>query len=148
MKDATTKEGFRNGIIARAMNSCKHFNGIHNKQCQAGIQYKEDYSMRIPCIPSKTDKRQAWECSLYCVSTREEAEAEADKYERAYNTTIVARSAAKEHAKILGLKRGNGGVGQLKCPCCEDGFINYSVASFNGHMHARCSTKDCVFWME
>lgn len=43
-------------------------------------------------------------------------------------------------------KRGVSGV--MDCPCCDGGKLSYSRASCNGHVHARCSTKDCVAWME
>lgn len=64
-----------------------------------------------------------------------------------WEKVIAGMAAAKQHAKSLGLKRGSGGRGQCKCPNCE-GEISYSVASVNGHMHARCSTPQCVSFME
>jgi len=139
---------FRETTIRRAMTTCRHFNGIQNKQCEAGVTYRVDLSMRLPCIPSMTDKRESWKCDLFEVMTQTEAEAEADEWERVYVRNIEARQAAKDHARRLGLGRGHGGVGSLKCPCCDDGHIRYSVASVNGHMHAACTTKDCVRWME
>lgn len=40
------------------------------------------------------------------------------------------------------------GAGKMKCPVCHEGELQYSRGSYNGHVHARCSTKDCVAWME
>jgi transposase-like protein len=37
--------------------------------------------------------------------------------------------------------------GKIKCPICEAGDLRYSIG-FNGHVHARCSTANCVQWME
>lgn len=40
------------------------------------------------------------------------------------------------------------GGGELPCPVCNAGTLRYSRASYNGHVHASCSTTDCVRWME
>jgi hypothetical protein len=40
------------------------------------------------------------------------------------------------------------GQGSIKCPICNLGELRYSRASYNGHVHARCSNKTCVSWME
>ena len=37
---------------------------------------------------------------------------------------------------------------EIKCPGCEDGIVRYSISSSNGHISAKCSTKDCVSWIE
>jgi hypothetical protein len=41
-----------------------------------------------------------------------------------------------------------GEEGTIPCPVCKTGTINYSIAKINGHVWARCSTKDCVCWIE
>jgi len=53
-----------------------------------------------------------------------------------------------EHAKQQGLRKGKGGVSSVSCPKCKTGTIDYSVASFNGHIWGKCTTKDCVRWIE
>lgn len=40
------------------------------------------------------------------------------------------------------------GAGKLPCPICETGTLSYSRSGSNGHVWARCSTKNCVSWME
>lgn len=50
-------------------------------------------------------------------------------------------------AKAAGFGKGKGGDGNCRCPICEN-FIFYSVASINGHIHAKCKTPDCVSFME
>jgi hypothetical protein len=37
---------------------------------------------------------------------------------------------------------------KMQCPICKTGTLLYSRAECNGHIHARCDTKDCVSWME
>ena len=36
--------------------------------------------------------------------------------------------------------------GTIVCPICDSDALEYSVA-YNGHIHARCNTKDCFFVM-
>lgn len=50
-------------------------------------------------------------------------------------------------AKRLGLGKGKSGAGNIKCPVCT-GDIRFQVSSHNGHVMARCSTENCVSWME
>lgn len=40
------------------------------------------------------------------------------------------------------------GSGEMACPVCNGGKLQYSRSGYNGHVHARCSTADCVAWME
>ncbi|MBW7895159.1 MAG: hypothetical protein H3C27_08595 [Opitutaceae bacterium] len=40
------------------------------------------------------------------------------------------------------------GAGEMVCPICETGRLRYSRSSYNGHVHADCSTVGCVQWME
>jgi hypothetical protein len=39
--------------------------------------------------------------------------------------------------------------GEVKCPICEEGQIVYTYAgAYNKHISAKCSTTDCVNWIE
>lgn len=40
------------------------------------------------------------------------------------------------------------GQGEMLCPACKTGTLSYERSSYNGHVCARCSTDDCVRWME
>jgi hypothetical protein len=35
----------------------------------------------------------------------------------------------------------------IRCPVC-DGRLHLSQSSYNGHVYAKCETKDCASWME
>lgn len=99
-----------------------------------------------PC-PSTLEQRRkiAQEMQSDLVRNQDDAEKEADeRIER----TAKARYTAKEDAKANDFRKGRGGMGAVACPCCNSGVIRYSVASYNGHMHGRCSTAGCVSWME
>ncbi|QHH99207.1 hypothetical protein [Acinetobacter dispersus] len=36
----------------------------------------------------------------------------------------------------------------IDCPICKTGELNYRISSYNGHIHAKCTTDECVCWME
>jgi hypothetical protein len=56
--------------------------------------------------------------------------------------------AAHEDAKKRGLGRDKGGSGDVVCPRCKRGRVNYSVSATNGHIWGACSTAGCASWME
>lgn len=37
---------------------------------------------------------------------------------------------------------------RCKCPHCQDGMINATLAGPKKHIHARCSTPECTVFME
>ena len=61
---------------------------------------------------------------------------------------LSAVVSAHEDAESKGIKKGKGGVSEMACQTGCGGTLRYSVASVNGHMHASCTTDDCVKWME
>lgn len=46
---------------------------------------------------------------------------------------------------IIATKQGSG---EIDCPICKTGKLRFSVARSNGHVHAHCSTRLCMSWME
>jgi len=133
------------------MTKCVHFNGIQNKTCRAGVNYHELLGNGVGCfarMPCTCDPNPSVACDKIQLMTREEAEADVDLWMARMEANGVAVKAAHDDAKAKGFKRGQGGVSSLKCPTCPDGTLKYSVASVNGHMHARCTTKGCHSWME
>jgi hypothetical protein len=40
------------------------------------------------------------------------------------------------------------GAGEMSCPVCNKGTLRYSRAAYNGHVHAHCTSGNCVSWME
>ncbi len=140
--------------IAFGMDACQHFHGIQRPLCGAGINIRllvggpdAGWAARLPCFLSDAPK-----CEVTCESrklaTREEAELEVVKQEQEMDHFLKVHRGAKDHAKAKGLGRGNGGTGEFPCPSGCGGTLRYSVASVNGHMHGRCSTKGCASWME
>jgi len=136
------------------MGLCIHFRGIQHDLCGAGINIRQlvggddfGWGIRIPCLV-----RDAKTCSVTCESrilpTREQAEATVDECDKLLKRTMLAVTLAHEHAKTNGLGVGHGGMSSLPCLLECGGSLKYSVAGINGHMHARCTTKGCVSWME
>lgn len=55
---------------------------------------------------------------------------------------IAARAAVIENTE------GRRGIkGRIDCPSCE-GQLAYSVSESDGHIWGRCSTKECVEWLD
>ena len=148
------KQRDRDLSIKGEQHTCKHFTGIHRDVCKAGVTYRTlvggpdlGWATRIPCIVSTLTKEPV-SCEQREYPTVEEATAEVDAHEAAIERTMQAHRAAHDDAKAKGLKAGHGGAGSCPCPVSEKGRISYAVASYNGHMHARCETEGCVSWME
>lgn len=59
---------------------------------------------------------------------------------------MIARKAITDKEGKMRPKKDIYGV--IKCPLCEHGDIDYSISSYNGHIHAHCTTVNCVSWME
>lgn len=137
---------------------CKHFNGIGislrkgdsgDKSCDAGVNYRQlvgnddaGWSNRLPCY-----KKWSCENTVACDKFEEPTPEEIAAYEAWVNkrieNTFAARTAIVEHTK------GKRGVsGEIDCIVCESGKLRFSIASCNGHIHAACTTKDCLSWME
>lgn len=65
---------------------CRHFNGIQNDKCEAGVPYKqflyENYN-KFPCHP-KEDGTLTGACPLFEFHTAEEIEAEEQRVAKAF----------------------------------------------------------------
>lgn len=126
---------------------CKHFNGISNQCCDAGINYKalsRDLEWRLPCIPTHTDKRQLAQCEHFTEPTADEVakdRAEFDAHMDKMRLVMVGIAPLRKEYK------GKGYAGIIECPACK-GRLHLKISSYNNHAHGRCETPDCVNWME
>jgi len=152
---------------------CIHFNGTQNEVCGAGHIYRnlarpisaeeaawhnENYpdmpmadtaiAKRIPC----KSRNGVCTCSDYRLPTQTEMDEHEARMEASVNKTIqqigiVRPTIIADIESRDGLDRDVQGV--IDCPICEVGRINYGYAgAYNGHIHAKCSTDDCMEWME
>lgn len=135
---------------------CKHFTGIgrggvdeSKDACKAGVVYatvtiKGSGFAGIPCFR----EGESVPCEKRCFPTPEEVAAEVAEHNASWERLELGIGAASEDAKRRGFKKGNGGGAFVTCPVCKTGDLYYTVASYNGHMWGRCSTKDCVAWTQ
>lgn len=142
----------RERSILRIMSTCVHFTGIQHEKCKASVNYHDQFGDGPGCfadIPCTTafNKGPTKECPKVRYTTRDEAIGEQDERDAHTKKAMQAMVAVQDDAKEKGLGKGNGGAGELKCPLCPDGMLRYSVAGYNGHIHAGC-TNGCVSWME
>jgi len=132
---------------------CKHYRGMHEKDtCEAGVAFvtlehhgTKEFHASCPCFgPEQTGR-----CESKVYPTAEEiAEDDRQMAERFANIGKAREAIVVDCGGPW--KRGMGGSsGAIDCPVC-DGVetLQYSRAGYNGHVHARCATDDCVSWME
>jgi len=137
--------------------SCKHFRGMREECCLAGVNLRKhvggpDYGWgaRLPCIPDSgvTRADEVVPCELYALRTPEEVEAEEREIAELFGRTDKARQAIVDHLGgpwKRGMESSRGGI---DCPICGTGRLHFSRAGYNGHIHAGCTTEDCVRWIE
>jgi len=151
-----SRPDIRQQMIDSWRNRCKHFTGIAHDTCKAGVNYRAlvggpdaGWAIRLPCNPSLRKAESApVPCECRELNTDAELEQRADNHLRRMDNFAIAHKAAKDDARGKGFKKGKPGGGSLSCPICKIGTLRYSVAGLNGHMHAGCSTPNCVSWME
>lgn len=140
---------------------CKHSNGsFHNKTCLAGVCYRDvtpdpdapGSALRLPCrtIPVFTTPSQLDEFNKRgtCDKYEEPTQDDLDKYEQGIQTMMRNFEASlpligrvkKEH-------KGRDWQGVEECPVCK-GKLFMTHAAYNGHVHGKCETADCLSWME
>lgn len=120
---------------------CKHFNGLINDSCRAGVAYAdvrvspEDGPRLLPCF------RECDSCPKAEFYTPEELDAKEKEHEESMQRMLLARAA------IVSATDGKRGMrGRIPCPNCGK-WLAFSVA-YNGHVHAQCATPGCCSWME
>lgn len=131
---------------------CVHFTGLSEKSgaCAAGVVYATVKNQQIggpqafPCFRDG----EANPCEKRRFPTKDEVDKEVAEHEASFKRLELAIGAASKDAKSRGLGKGNGGAGAISCPVCKTGTLNYTVASYNGHMWGRCTTAECMCWMQ
>lgn len=142
---------------------CKHFNGIQNNQCRAGVAYTRP----LPCTEyiertadGATFLRAGEEaatvtyveafadappCPCREVPTEEEVQASRREAEDQLSKTLTAIKVAGEWR--VRPKPSVDRYGTVECPICK-GKLHLSQSSCNGHVHGQCETEGCVSWRE
>jgi hypothetical protein len=134
---------------------CVHYNGcaLHDT-CEAGIPYEsvtataECGRKSLPCTGVLNPAGLAT-CASRRVPTAEELAAEQAAFKARHEKTMKARAAIVEACGGPWKKGAVSKTGRIDCPACgQANTLAYSRAGYNGHVHAKCSTADCVSWME
>ena len=125
---------------------CKHYRAMYEHQtCKAGVEYADLKQMPHdfhPCF-----NRSVGVCNLAEYPTPEEMAAKEQEFKQHFEISMKARAAIVEHLGGSWTKGAPGASGEIPCPICG-GTLRFSRAGYNGHIHARCTTENCVAWME
>lgn len=68
--------------------------------------------------------------------------------DQAVSRMLTAFVAVLQDMKAKGLGKGHPGRGEIACPSCGTGRLAYSVAGSNGYTMARCSSANCLKWIQ
>lgn len=146
---------------------CIHYNGMSpNETCKKGHAYlvvarpknEEEISAsaspifalynRLPCV----EKNCVGGCSDYRLPTDTEVAGFDKKIDLFVDKFLKQMNIVRP--LILTSVREKGGEkkfieGSITCPICEVGQVFYTYhGHVNGHVHAECTTENCVRWTE
>jgi hypothetical protein len=150
--------------------------GAHGSDCCAkGVNYREAFDgrrdgimLRMPCVQYRmvaADGRSTYikagapcmrkeidrrgeamiPCEHFQEPTAEEVEADRRESDAFMNRTIAALKVASEWR--VKPKPAQDRREVVECPICK-GKLHLSQSSYNGHVHGKCETPNCVSWME
>lgn len=133
---------------------CKHYTGIMNDKCDAGVKYDTVRVERgpgkgyaLPCLDDKSEPEAV--CFLCEFPTAEELAAEEAEHKKAMADMLKARAAIVTRLGGPWKKGTLGAEGVIDCPCCGGAkTLRFTRSGYNGHIHAACKTEGCVSWME
>lgn len=145
---------------------CMHFNGLLNKICNRGVSYAQ-FLPGMPCIQSINKSARGGtylragevpaetmvfpgaqpkeRCPFYEEPTDEQVQAERAKMDALMDRHIAAIKVASQWR--VKPKPAQDRRGTVECPICK-GTLHLSQSAYNGHVHGKCETQDCVSWME
>lgn len=134
---------------------CNHYRAMSDhKTCDAGVEYdtfKGKAFEERPCFwrRGRGAAKPCGGCPHAAFPTDAEIAADEAESRKSFERIGTAREAIVKH---LGgpWKRGMAGAsGRIDCPACGGKeTLGFSRSGYNGHIHAGCTTTDCVRWME
>lgn len=131
------------------MNYCRHYEpkpGAKAKDCAIGIDRKtlpKCEGMCAPCIGGHKLLDPLAVCPSWERHTQEDGEKRAMGVLRSLRKMTLAGPVVIAWRK----KEPYGKQEVIECPVCK-GRLHLSQSSYNGHVHGRCETPDCLNWME
>ena len=96
-----------------------------------------------PCIGGHTAKDVFALCPKWERRSVEHAEARADAIKKSITRMTIVMPVVSEWRKKLPFGKQE----VIECPVCK-GRLHLSQSSYNGHVHGKCETQNCVAWME
>ena len=119
---------------------CRHYSyqfddfvsGARGPQCAAGVDLSGPGASR-PCMPLPIEGKP---CPSRDDWTDQERSCAITVRRAAMNRLSIGLAALPPRAKD---KSDWGACGEVKCPSCETGMIQWSHSIRNGHLHARCT---------
>jgi len=130
---------------------CIHYRAMsEHKTCEAGVPYdslKHIPFAKRPCFREKGEAIRPGCDQVEYPPPEQEAEYEAAMQQR-FKNIGVARAAIVDYFGGPWKKGMDGSGGFIDCPVCKTGTLKFSRSGYNGHIHAACTTNDCVSWME
>lgn len=125
---------------------CQHFNGIQHKTCRAGVSYDQFAGFCLPCLPflCSNSSRPPGQCEKYVSVTPDQIAAREAEGNAAIQRIKKVTPLVKEIKKQY---KGQNWAGVRECPVCQ-GKLHLTHARYNGHVHGKCETQDCLNWME
>lgn len=156
--------------------TCRHFNGIQNTCCRAGVNYRAAFDpkdeggfmLRAPCfqfnvrpahgrgtyirageatITTPVERRGQTEIPCAMLSLPTHEECEADRTESDNHFERTKMALKIASDWRVHPKPDTNRHGVVECPICK-GRLHLSQAAYNGHVHGACETPGCVEWME
>lgn len=124
--------------------------GNGHEDCEAGIPFASFDGVKFDQRPCFLDKKtgESHPGSLPCPHLRRPTPEEITAHEG-----WVSERFGKLGKVMMGIKpwrdahKGKSAAEVVDCPACG-GRLHLSISSYNGHVHGRCETADCVSWME
>lgn len=132
---------------------CKHYRGMFKvHKCEADVFFDtlEHYGTpkfhdSCPCFGPD----HPGECKSKVYPTAEEMEEKDLEIEDLFAKITKAREAIVEDCGGPWKRGTPASSGKINCPACgQTEALHYRRAGVNGHIHATCSTKGCVSWIE
>jgi hypothetical protein len=165
----------REDTIAWTMQYCQHYDpgGVTmvggkapSGVCKAGVNYLDQFGrapdnpdhyldgkyypssgifQRICCTDGgkRSEDEQRARCPKWLRKTREMGEERADDLDASLRRMTAVGPIVKEFRK-----KPWGKQGVFDCPACGTGKLHLSQSSYNGHVWGKCTTPECVSWME
>lgn len=136
--------------------NCIHWTGVQKEVCNKGVNYRElignednGWALRLPCWQCTMKHAQdvvKVSCDQYQGVTKameKEDESETKEYMRKFTTLVLPiirkfRGTGKPHVYKSEI---------VECPFCQ-GKLQLSQSAYNGHVHGRCDTPNCIHYME